>query len=86
MSSVRERLEGITEGVPVFPLVVLFGLNAVDELDRTAFGVLSPEIRDAFHLSNQGILGFVTAFVVSSPQSSCRSSVFAIKASLGKCR
>jgi len=29
---------------------VLFGLNAVDELDRTAFGILLPEIRDAFDL------------------------------------
>ena len=27
--------------------IILFGLNAVDELDRTVFGVLGPEIRDA---------------------------------------
>ena len=26
--------------------MILFGLNAVDELDRTAFGILLPEIRD----------------------------------------
>ena len=32
-----------TGGAALFPLVVLFGLNAVDELDRTAFGVLLPE-------------------------------------------
>jgi ABC-type branched-subunit amino acid transport system ATPase component/predicted MFS family arabinose efflux permease len=60
--SVRDRLEKVTAGAPALPLVVLFGLNAVDELDRTAFGVLTPEIRDAFGLSNQGILGVVTAF------------------------
>ena len=35
-----------TAGYAIFPLVVLFGLNAVDELDRSAFGVLAPEIRD----------------------------------------
>ncbi len=32
---------------PVYALLVLFGLNAVDELDRTAFAILVPEIRDA---------------------------------------
>ena len=40
------RLSTITLGAPAFPLVVLFGLNAVDELDRTAFAVLLPDIRD----------------------------------------
>ena len=38
----------LVEGGPVFPLIVLFGLNAVDELDRTAFGILLPEIRAYF--------------------------------------
>ncbi len=41
----------ITHPGPLFPLVVLFGLNAVDELDRTAFNVLLPNIRDWFGLS-----------------------------------
>ena len=41
-------------GRPSYPLVVLFGLNAVDELDRTAFGVLLPEIREEFGLDLQG--------------------------------
>jgi ABC-type branched-subunit amino acid transport system ATPase component/predicted MFS family arabinose efflux permease len=41
----------ITHPAPLFPLVVLFGLNAVDELDRVAFGILTPEIRDWFGLS-----------------------------------
>jgi branched-chain amino acid transport system ATP-binding protein len=39
--------------------MVLFGLNAVDELDRQAFLVLLPEIRDAFGLSNQAGLTLV---------------------------
>ncbi len=34
------------------PLMVLFGLNLVDELDRLAFAALTPEIRDAFELSD----------------------------------
>ena len=38
---------------------MLFGLNAVDELDRTAFAVLLPEIRDEFGLDLQGVLTVV---------------------------
>jgi branched-chain amino acid transport system ATP-binding protein len=49
----------ITGGAAAFPLVVLFGLNAVDELDRTAFAVLLPNIRDEFGLNLQGVLTLV---------------------------
>src|ERR671918_1046360 len=70
MNRIREfarewRPSAITGGAPFFPLFVLFGLNAVDELDRTAFAVLTPEIRDHFRLDIQGILTIVslTAFV-----------------------
>jgi ABC-type branched-subunit amino acid transport system ATPase component/predicted MFS family arabinose efflux permease len=52
-------LYGITGGAPVYPLLVLFGLNAVDELDRTAFGILLPEIRDHFELDLQGALSLI---------------------------
>ena len=45
----------------VFPLVVLFGLNAVDELDRTAFGIILPEIRDHFDLDLSAALAIVAA-------------------------
>ena len=44
---------------PLYPLLILFGLNAVDELDRTAFGILAPEIRDHFGLGFQGLLTVV---------------------------
>jgi branched-chain amino acid transport system ATP-binding protein len=44
---------------PAFALFVLFGLNAVDELDRTAFGILLPEIRDEFGLGLQGVLTLI---------------------------
>ncbi len=46
-------------GQPAFPLVVLFLLNAVDELDRTAFGILLPEIRESFGLDLGTMLGIV---------------------------
>ena len=54
-----EWLRGVCGGESAYPLVVLFGLNAVDELDRTAFGILLPNIRDAFNLDNTGVLGLV---------------------------
>jgi MFS family permease len=50
----------VTGGLPTYPLLVLFGLNAVDELDRTAFSVLLPDIRDHFDLSNGEILSIVS--------------------------
>ncbi len=56
---IRGWLENITGGGPVYPLLILFGLNAVDELDRTAFGILLPEIRDAFGLDLQGALSVI---------------------------
>lgn len=43
----------------VFPLLILFGLNAVDELDRTGFGILIPNIRDSLGMSNRGILSLI---------------------------
>jgi ABC-type branched-subunit amino acid transport system ATPase component/sugar phosphate permease len=66
VTRLRSWASDITGGSPFFPLFVLFGLNAVDELDRTAFGVLLPEIRDHFHLSNQGILSVVAAAFVAA--------------------
>ena len=51
------RREQLTGGAPLMPLAVLFALNLVDEFDRVAFGVLSPEIRNEFGLSDGGIVG-----------------------------
>jgi len=59
------RLSAVTLGQPVFPLAVLFGLNAVDELDRTAFAVLLPDIRDHFGLSDAAALSLVAATTVA---------------------
>ncbi len=52
-------LTEISGGGPTYALMVLFGLNAVDELDRTAFAILVPEIRDYYGFSNTGILSLI---------------------------
>ncbi len=56
---IRGWVDGIVGGGAAYPLIVLFGLNMVDELDRTAFGVLLPEIRRDFGLDLQGILTLI---------------------------
>jgi ABC-type branched-subunit amino acid transport system ATPase component/sugar phosphate permease len=53
MTPARDRLGG---GVPLFPLAVLFGIELLDQATQSAFNVLTPNIRDAFHLTNAGIL------------------------------
>jgi ABC-type branched-subunit amino acid transport system ATPase component/MFS family permease len=52
-------LRDVCGGQSAYPLVVLFGLNAVDELDRTAFGILLPEIREHFGLDLTTVLSLV---------------------------
>jgi branched-chain amino acid transport system ATP-binding protein len=49
------RLAALTGGGSIVPLAVLFGLNFVDEFDRLAFAALTPELRNAFNLSDAGI-------------------------------
>ncbi|MXW61606.1 MAG: MFS transporter [Acidimicrobiaceae bacterium] len=57
-------LSRIADGGPTLPLVVFFGLNAVDELDRSAAAILTPEIREHFDLSRARYLGFVALVVL----------------------
>jgi ABC-type branched-subunit amino acid transport system ATPase component/predicted MFS family arabinose efflux permease len=69
---VRNRLLAITGGASATPLLILFAFNLVDEFDRVAFGVLSPEIRDEFGLSDSGIvligtMAGVTALLAALP-------------------
>jgi branched-chain amino acid transport system ATP-binding protein len=59
------RPAAVTLGQPAFPLAVLFGLNAVDELDRTAFAVLLPDIRDAFGLGDAAALSLVALTTIA---------------------
>jgi len=51
-------LTGLSDlgGASALPIVVLFGLNLADEFDRLAFATLTPEIRDAFGLSDSQIV------------------------------
>ena len=62
----KERLNvrRVTGTAPFYPLGVLFGLNAVDELDRIAFTVLSPEIRRTFDLDLQGVSTIITVIAL----------------------
>ncbi len=64
-------LRKATAGYSLLPLGLLFTLNFVDEFDRIAFAALTPEIRDAFDLSDTGITAVATV-----------TSVFALLAAL----
>jgi branched-chain amino acid transport system ATP-binding protein len=44
-----------TGGLAIFPLAILFLLFFFDEFDTAAFGVLAPNIRSFFHLSDEGL-------------------------------
>ncbi len=55
-----------TGGAPLYPLFILLGLNTVDELDRTAFAILGPEIRDEFGLGFQGLLTLVAVVLAAA--------------------
>jgi branched-chain amino acid transport system ATP-binding protein len=65
MNRMRRNL-ALSTGTSLVPLGVLFGLNFVDEFDRIAFEALTPEIRDAFNLSDAGIgaIGVISAVFV----------------------
>ena len=41
---------------PSLPLVVLFLLNMVDELDQVTYGVVAPEIRDTFNVKESTVV------------------------------
>ncbi len=59
------RPSTVTMRGPIYPLLILFGLNAVDELDRTAFAVLLPDIRDHFGLSDASALAIVSVTTIA---------------------
>ncbi|HEY1652756.1 MAG TPA: MFS transporter [Acidimicrobiales bacterium] len=53
------RLSGLRQlggGASLFPLGVLFGIQLLDQATQSAFNILTPNIRDAFGLTNAGIL------------------------------
>ncbi|HWS47991.1 MAG TPA: MFS transporter [Acidimicrobiia bacterium] len=55
----RQFYDEVSGGEALFPLIVLVGLVCVNQLDQTAFGILAPDIRDAFHLNNAQFLTLV---------------------------
>jgi ABC-type branched-subunit amino acid transport system ATPase component/predicted MFS family arabinose efflux permease len=68
----RNRLAALTGGASATPLLILFAFNLVDEFDRVAFAVLTPEIRDEFGLSDRGVVAIasiagVTALLAALP-------------------
>ncbi|HSP27403.1 MAG TPA: MFS transporter, partial [Ilumatobacteraceae bacterium] len=62
----KQWMTGLCGGEAAFPLLVLFGLNAVDELDRAAFGILLPEIREEFGIDIQTALSLVALSAVAA--------------------
>jgi len=65
-------LDGLTGNGPVLALLVLTGLNAVDELARTSFSVVAPTVADHFDVGLAGVtlpfvLAFAAAFALSVP-------------------
>jgi ABC-type branched-subunit amino acid transport system ATPase component/predicted MFS family arabinose efflux permease len=67
MTSLRHPgawLSDLTGGGPVYPLLILFGLNMVTQMNVSSFGILLPNIRDAFHMSNASILSVVAVAAV----------------------
>ena len=66
MAHPMDWLRGICGGEAAYPLLILFGLNAVDELDRTAFGVLLPNIQESFGIDIQTALSIVALSSVAA--------------------
>ena len=72
MSRLTRWFRELGGGAGLFPLFVLFGLTAVEQLDQRAFDVLLPNIRDTFGLDTQAILAVVgltgaAALVIAVP-------------------
>jgi ABC-type branched-subunit amino acid transport system ATPase component len=53
------RFRALTGGESIFPLAVLFSLQLLDQALQSAFNVLVPNVRNAFHLSDAAILAIV---------------------------
>lgn len=53
-------LRSIAGAAGLAPALILMALSGVERFDATAFGVLGPEIRDAFHLSDAGYITIAT--------------------------
>jgi ABC-type branched-subunit amino acid transport system ATPase component/MFS family permease len=68
----KQWMENLTGNGPVLALLVLTGLNAVDELSRASFSVVAPTVADHFGVGMAGVtvpfvLAFAAAFALSVP-------------------
>lgn len=59
MGALRRWLASIAQGGPVYALLLLFGLNLASWMDQSGYAILVPEIRNAFGLSDSGVLSLV---------------------------
>ena len=59
-------IRSLGRGGSLYGLLIVFGFNAVDELDRAAFDILAPEIRDEFDLGFQGLLTIIAVVAAAS--------------------
>jgi branched-chain amino acid transport system ATP-binding protein len=50
------KISQLGGGESLFPLGVLVAIQLLDQATQSAFNVLTPNVRDAFHLTNAGIL------------------------------
>lgn len=64
--SPKRYFSELTSGEALYPLLILFGLRAVEQLDQNAFGVLAPDIQRAFHLSTKGLGAIVALTALGS--------------------
>jgi len=61
-----DSIRALGRGGSLYGLLIIFGFNAVDELDRAAFDILAPEIRDEFNLGFQGLLTIIAVVAAAS--------------------
>ena len=59
-------VRGLVGEHPLAPLLILFGLNAVDELDRAAFAVLTPTIQQDLGVSLETLTAVLALIVAAS--------------------
>jgi branched-chain amino acid transport system ATP-binding protein len=62
----RKYFNDVTRGEALYPLLVLFGLLAVEQLDQNAFAVLAPDIQKSFGLSLAGLGALVALTSIGS--------------------
>lgn len=59
VARVRHWLGSLGGGAALYPVLILFGLTAVDQLDKTAFRILLPDIAKDLNLSSGSALQLV---------------------------